>query len=989
MRTAAVLLLLAGILWRLEASEHRLHGHAFTLPPGFTIELAAGPDLVPRPVSASFDDQGRLYVTDSDGSNAPPAEQVKNPGARVLRLEDTDGDGRFDRSVVFADKVMFPQGCLWHEGWVYVAAPPTLWRFKDTDGDGRADVREEWFKGGTLTGCANDLHGPYLGPEGFLHWTKGAFAEQTHTLGDGRPFRTRAAHIFRMRPDRTGLDVVMTGGMDNPVGVAFTPDGEALFTSTFIDFSQPGFRDGLAHATYGAVFGKANDVLDDPGVRRAGPELAQPFVQLGAAAPSGLCRYEGDGLGAEFRDNFFATSFNLRKVTRHVLRRRGTSYAADTSDFVVSDSADFHPTDVLPDADGSLLIVDTGGWYKLCCPSSQLAKGDVLGGLYRVRRQRAATDAPARLTGDARAAAYARLTQPPALDENSPPATLKRAVWQGDARSANRFAEQLALHAPASATNAESAHVVRVAAEGLGRLRATHVTAALLEAVGHAGGDAVLERSLVRALIEAGEPATLRAELAKAANAGDKDAGTLPAARWRAALIALDQRGGGDLKPTEVVPFLDAGDERLRRAADWVLARHPEWGSELAGWFRGRLGDSAQAGQVLPQLRLLTRGEAGQKLLAELAADTRFSAEARIAALKAMAGAGLKEPPAGWKDALLRVLGAPEAAAPLRLAAVRAALGMAGDPAVTKALVDVVSDVGRPLDLRAEALAALPAGVPWDDAVFIFARSRLHPDYPPAERTAVAASLARAKLSPDQLAALAGDFRAAGPVEFGRLLGAFDAGGDDALGAKLLAALKDSSAARALPPGQLRPHFAKFPEATRRDAEAWLATLDADAAQQSARLDALLAELKALPADVRRGQAVFNSDRAACAACHRIGYLGGDLGPDLTSIGQARGERDLLEAVVYPSLSFVRSYEPVIVATKDGEEYSGVLRRDTAEELVLATGPGAEQRLARADIAEQRPGATSLMPAGLDEQLTRQELADLLAFLKHTRWGAK
>lgn len=985
MRTAAALFLTAGFFLGLKASEHRLQGHVFTLPPGFTIELAAGPDLAPRPVSASFDDQGRLYVTDSDGSNAPPAEQVKNPGARVLRLEDTDGDGRFDRSVVFADQVMFPQGCLWHDGWVYVAAPPSLWRFKDTDGDGRADVREEWFQGGTLTGCANDLHGPYLGPEGFIYWTKGAFAEQTHRLGDGRPFRTRAAHIFRMRPDRTGLDVVMTGGMDNPVGVAFTPDGEALFTSTFIDFSQPGFRDGVAHAAYGAVFGKGNDVLDDPGVRRAGPELAQPFVPLGAAAPSGLCRYEGDGLGTEFRDNFFATSFNLRKVTRHALRRSGASYAADTTDFVVSDNPDFHPTDVLPDADGSLLIVDTGGWYKLCCPSSQLAKGDVLGGLYRVRRERAAGAPPARLAGDARRAAYARLTQPPGMADYTLPATLKRAVWQGEATSSGWFAELLAKHAPAVATNAESAHVVRVAAEGLGRRRATNVTAVLLEAVSHAGGDVVLERSLVRALIEAGEPAALRSELAKAANSG---AGRLPAARLRAVLIALDQREGGGLEPAEVVTFLGAADERLRRAADWILTRHPEWGGELAGWFRGRIGDSTQAGQVLPQLRLLTRGEAGQKLLAEVSAGAGFSAEARAAALNAMAAAGLKEPPSSWKDAVLRVLGVPEAGAPVRLAAVRAARGMAGDAAVAKALLDVVSDAGRPADLRAEALTALPAGRVWGEAEFAFARRQLAPEQPPAARGAVAAALARAKLSPAQLGALAGDLRTAGPVEFGRLLAAFDDGGDEALGAGLLAALKDSSAARALPPGQLRPHFAKFPEATRHAAEAWLATLDADAAQQTARLDALLAELKALPGDVRRGQAVFNSDRAACAACHRIGYLGGDLGPDLTSIGQARSERDLLEAVVYPSLSFVRSYEPVIVATKDGEEYSGMIRRDTAEELVLATGPGAEQRLARADIAGQRPGAVSVMPAGLDEQLTRQELADLLAFLKNTRWGA-
>ena len=124
----------------------------------------------------------------------------------------------------------------------------------------------------------------------------------------------------------------------------------------------------------------------------------------------------------------------------------------------------------------------------------------------------------------------------------------------------------------------------------------------------------------------------------------------------------------------------------------------------------------------------------------------------------------------------------------------------------------------------------------------------------------------------------------------------------------------------------------------------------------------------------------------ACSSCHAIGYLGDDLGPDLTRIGQVRTERDLLEAVVYPSRSFVRSYEPVIVVTHDDREYSGVLQKDSPSELVLATGPGTEVRLSRNEVAQMRPGRVSVMPQGLDQQLTGQELADLLAFLKATRW---
>ncbi|MBC8002520.1 MAG: dehydrogenase, partial [Opitutaceae bacterium] len=125
------------------AADFTVNGQRFTVPEGFVVELAAGTNLVQRPVSASFAADGRLYVTDSSGSNDKPDQQLKNPTHRILCLEDTNADGRFDTVKVFADKVMFPQGCLWYEGSVYVAAPPSIWKFTDTDGDGVADKREE------------------------------------------------------------------------------------------------------------------------------------------------------------------------------------------------------------------------------------------------------------------------------------------------------------------------------------------------------------------------------------------------------------------------------------------------------------------------------------------------------------------------------------------------------------------------------------------------------------------------------------------------------------------------------------------------------------------------------------------------------------------------------------------------------------------------------------------------------------------------------
>src|SRR5262249_23752187 len=80
----------------------------------------------------------------------------------------------------------------------------------------------------------------------------------------------------------------------------------------------------------------------------------------------------------------------LHKVSRHVLTPDGATFKTADEDFVVSSNDNFHPTDVIEDADGSLLVIDTGGWYKLCCPSSQLQQPEVLGGIYRVRKKGAA-----------------------------------------------------------------------------------------------------------------------------------------------------------------------------------------------------------------------------------------------------------------------------------------------------------------------------------------------------------------------------------------------------------------------------------------------------------------------------------------------------------------------------------------------------------------------------------------------------------------------
>src|SRR5262249_37509293 len=153
-----------------------------------------------------------------------------------------------------------------------------------------------------------------------------------HERDGKKPFVTKASHIFRCRRDGTGIEPVMTGGMDNPVDVVFTPGGERIFTTTFLQHPAGGKRDGLIHALYGGVYGQDHAVLDRH--PRTGPHLMPPLTHLGAAAPCGLARYESSAFGKEYKDNLFACLFNMQKVTRHVLTPDGGIFRTADSDFL-------------------------------------------------------------------------------------------------------------------------------------------------------------------------------------------------------------------------------------------------------------------------------------------------------------------------------------------------------------------------------------------------------------------------------------------------------------------------------------------------------------------------------------------------------------------------------------------------------------------------------------------------------------------------------
>ncbi|HEX4142470.1 MAG TPA: PVC-type heme-binding CxxCH protein [Pirellulales bacterium] len=1017
-------------------AEFAVRGNTLRVPDGFTVRLAAEAPLLKYPVCADLDQRGRLYVCESSGSAEWNKPQPKESLHRVLRLEDANGDGVFDRRTVFAELEMMPEGSMWLDGSLYVAAPPVIWKLTDADGDGVAERREEWVKTETVTGCLNDLRGPYLGPDGYIYWCKGP-ATQTYSV-DGRPWTSSARHILRRHPQGKDVDVLMVGGMDNLIEVAFAPGGERFVTSTLFQMLGRPRDDGILHAVYGAVYPKdIGPVFEFPWT---GPNLMPSMTSWGAMSPAGLMCYQSTALGREYRGNFFSALFSGHKVLRHVLEAKGGTFASRDEEFLACDNVGFHPTDVLEDADGSLLVIETGGWYLRCCPSSTYYRPDVGGAIYRIRRTDAPPVADSRgaktdvasfpaeklvtLLDDARPVVRRRAIEQlgklgtaalPAiratLTSSASSESRCSAVWAATRINGNaaRQIVRLAIedrddtvrHAALSSVSlhrdreaaAQLKQIVRsgspqdrrVAAEALGRLRDRTAVPVLLEALA-SPVDRFVEHSLIYALIEIGDPESTRAAL-RSANSAVR----------RAGMIALDQMPGGNLEARLVIAELGASDPRMQDAGWWIVSRHPQqWGGLLADRLHASLADQQQTppqrAALKERLARFARAPGLSNWIVSELTAAGVSAEARMLLLEAMGDAGGQFAEPEWVESLLRLLnGNNDTEFKARLIhtlgklppiATREEPGRTLYRSFNSSLLSSAHDAGLPAEARVQALAAVhnKSLGHVDDALFSFLVQELAPEQPIGLRTSAAEALARAQLTPQQLSQLAGSLKNLGFAELNVLLPLFQGSSDEQIGQRLVSSLLASSAATSLNAFRLRPILAGFGPAVQQEAEPLFTRPERAQAEQLAKAKRVLGLLR--EADPHRGIQVFGSQKAGCTACHKAANVGGVTGPHLGGVGKRRTERDLIESILFPSASLVQSYEPWTVLTDDGRTFNGVLLEDKPDEIVLSAGADKTYRLPRSSIEEMTRSEQSIMPTGLDKILSDQDLADLVAYLK-------
>ncbi len=950
--------------------DPELERQSFQMAEGFEVNLFAADPALAKPIQMNFDAQGRLWVVSSEVYPHIEPGQVAND--RVLVLSDADGDGRAEETRVFADGLLIPTGIEPGDGGAYVANSTELVHFRDTDGDGRADQRRVVLSGFGTEDTHHILHTFRWGPDGHLYFNQSIYIH-SHIETPHGVRRLGGGGVWRLRPESLELAIFIRG-LCNPWGHHFDRYGQSFGT-------DGAGGEGINYFIPGGWYFTA-----------PGAERTLRGLNPGSPKHCGLEIVGGSHLPSDWQGVFVTNDFRANRVCRFAVGDDGAGFASrEMSELIKSNHVGFRPVDVKQGPDGAIYIAD---WYNPIIQHGEVDFRDprrdhTHGRIWRVTAKgRPLVPRPplVSMTNEqlatelASAEPWNRHFAKRVLKERGREVLPAVRAWAaGLDRQASDWEacqlEALWVHQALDVPDIEWLRRLLAASDGRVRAAATRVLSDWLPEVPD-------PHEVLAKLVADPEP-RVRLEAVRTL-------GRLPEARsLDVALRALDLPRDQfldyalwltcrDLESpwTAAVErgelLVDQPPERLIVALEAIAPRGPV----------RQLLQPLQTGQIPPELeeraiRLLAGGggaeELGRVLDVVLGARPAEREASLLGSLVAVCQAHSGVVPAGdlarlgplvdhenpvlaaaaaravgiWKvtDATPRLVAAASSersAAPLVVAAVEALADLGGEDR-RAALVELVSGP-HPVTTREAALVAL---------------ARL--DTPLACRLAV--DRWNEPSAHDPTAVLVAILSRKDALEPLRA----------ALEGKTI---RDDVAKRALRVVRSQPGDTSGLIAALSSAGGLGAGPKAVSPEELAQLVAAVAER----GDPVRGEAIFRRTDQACLKCHAIAGAGGRVGPDLISIGATAQVDYLLESILVPSKAIKENYHATVIATDDGRVLSGIPVRESATELVLRDAEDRELTVPKGSIDERGQGA-SLMPAGLVDELTRDELLDLTRFL--------
>ena len=907
--------------------------------PRLLIELVAAEPQIDSPVAIAWDAAGAMYVAEMPGYPETMGQ------GRIRRLEDRDGDGRYEHATVFADSLDFPNGVLPYKDGIFVTAAPDILFLKDTNGDGAADERMVMFTGFHHGNEQLLVNGLYWGHDNWIYGANGR--------SDGLVRRAD-------QPAEQAISIRTQDFRFHPETLEFQPlPGQSQFGAArddwgnrFLSWNTIPIRQALLGGEHvqrnpqlavEAVFDLAEP--NDSGRIYAISQLPKQFNAEPAEAYnalSGLTIYRGGSLGEEYHGNAFVGESLSNLVLRRVLEPRGPTFTArdveQGKEFLASTDSWFHPVNFATGPDGALYVVD---FYRQFVEhpdwvapglrdGAPWQEGRGHGRIWRIRKQEVSK------TERGQALSLASVPVEALIAELG-----HKNGWRRDTAQrllVERGAKQSAK-AVSNVLHHDRAHV---------RAHAMWILEGL-----HALSNADL-RPMLTAADEHVRSAAI--QLAARRLAGAKE--------LEPVLLSLQNDSSELVRFHLALALGESRSEHSRAALADLLANYPDdeylslavlaGASEQPARFLTSLAGHKQAAlwkaPRLHQFRTLRRlghGAAGsaqsEEIRSWLAGLDRYEVGLGHLAIYCGLATGSDDQTKGSQPTVLHVL------------ARQVAADQHTDPEMRASAIDVFVAGDAAPENGALLLDLLQADEP-QSVQLSAARAIGQLDDPELSRRALQAWSSRlASVRRSLLSHLSQTANSAAVIVEGLESGQIavvelDDGSRKALAGHVNSGLRERAQ---------KILAASVPEDRRKVLADYQVALT-------------------MPGDRQRGGAVFSAE---CLSCHSMHGRGQRVGPDLTGAA-SRPKETLLVDLFDPSRQVSPDYLAYTALTTEGQVYAGLLVAENAGGVTLREAGGVEHTIAREKIEQLRPSGKSLMPDGMEQKLSQQATADLLEFLR-------
>ncbi|MFN8349445.1 MAG: PVC-type heme-binding CxxCH protein [Spirosomataceae bacterium] len=950
---------------------------SFKVADGFEVTLFASEPLVAKPIQMNWDADGRLWVVSSTAY--PHLKTGEEANDKIFVLEDTDGDGKADKSTVFAEGLITPTGILPGDGGVYVANSTEILHFADTDGDGKADKRRRILNGFGTADTHHLIHTFRWGPEGHLYFNQSIYI-YSHVETPFGVKRLEGGGVWQLNTKNLDLNVYARG-LINPWGLQFDRWGQSFLT-------DGAGGEGINYAFPGATFVTA-------------PGAARIIRGLNPGQPkhSGLEVVSGRHLPESWQGSVITNDFRANRINRFQLEEQGSGYASkQAEDLLWTNHVAFRPVDISVGPDGAIYVAD---WYN---PIIQHGEVD----FHDPRRDQQ----------------HGRIWR---IVAKNRPLVKKPLLTKA---TVHELLESLKL--PEDWTRAQTKQVLKAR----GAREVLPVLQQWVQALDK--NDTDYEHHLLEALwvyqtLESvNEP--LLVSLLNAKNHQARAAAVRTLTFWQpkiANVSALLSKAVADPHPQvrleAVIALRGIKTAEAVRTALSVLDRPMDEFLDFALWQTVREGESIWTA------RLKTTPEFfgdSQKTAFALKSATGPEAVAQLAQLYQK-----EQIPDEYQKEVLASIAKFGQSAEVSVVFEKAIQGNIAKntnvPAQLSALEEAAKRGVRP----SGALNRITHFIEGDDEAVITASLRLIGLWQLNELTGMLVNLAEKGEKNTRKAALGALALMTGESARKALLDL--TGGKNPTGLKLaavaqLVAVNAVEAARigadllrTLPPqtevtelfqafftnkagtvalteelnaqkipaesaiaGRLA--LQRFNRRNSDEAKALAKALEASGGilpaekmpQQLSDKDiSSLAKTAAETADPVKGELIFRRSSLICLTCHAIGGAGGRVGPDLSSLGTSSPAETIIRSLLYPNASIKEGYELQRIVKKDKSETLGYMVSNGTADVVIRDISGLETVIPKSQINAIEKAAGSLMPPGLTAGLDKEEFVHLVGFL--------